>query len=92
MKITWSLRALAQLKEAHTYIAKENSTSAREFLDTTENVCRLLSIFPYMGIETDEQGVIVFPLVRYRYLIFYMVLPEEIRIIRIRHASQKIVS
>jgi plasmid stabilization system protein ParE len=43
-----------------------------------------------MGVRTDEPGVIMFPLVRYRYLIFYKIVDgEEIRIIRVRHASRK---
>jgi plasmid stabilization system protein ParE len=45
--------------------------------------------YPGMGAVTDEPGVIMFPLVRYRYLIFYKVLSDEVRIIRVRHASRK---
>ena len=42
-----------------------------------------------MGVATVEPGVVMFPLVRYRYLVFYKVLGHEVRIIRIRHTSRK---
>jgi toxin ParE1/3/4 len=88
MKVTWGRRALLQLRDAYAYIAQDDKQAARKFLVTIENLCRLLSIFPKMGVETDELGVVVFPLVRYHHLIFYTILDDEIRIIRIRHASQ----
>ena len=38
----------------------------------------------------DEPGVAMFPLVRYRHLIYYKVLDsEEVRIIRVHHGSRK---
>ena len=90
MKARWSVRALAQLQEAHNYIAHDNVTAAREFVASAIALAELLGAHPGIGIETDEPGVIIFPLVRYRYLIFYKILrKKEVRIIRLRHASRK---
>ena len=72
------------------WIEKDNPVAAKEFVEAAEALADLLGEFPGMGVRTDEQGVIMFPLVRYRYLIFYKVLRgKEVRIIRVRHASRK---
>ena len=89
MKVSWSPRALAQLRAAHTYIAQNNPGAADEFVEAADALAGLLGEYPGMGVVTDEPGVIMFPLVRYRYLIFYKVLSDEVRIIRVRHASRK---
>lgn len=90
MKVTWSLRALVQFQKAHAYIAQNNVSAAVAFLDATENLAKLLAVNPSIGLATDESGVIVFPLVRYQYLLFYKITArKEIRIIRLRHTSRK---
>jgi plasmid stabilization system protein ParE len=90
VRVRWSRRALAQLRKAHDYIKGENPQAASEFIDAANSLAGLLGEYPGMGVRTDEPGVIMFPLVRYRYLIFYKMLNgEEIRIIRVRHASRR---
>ncbi len=90
MRVRWSARALVQLREAHAYIAKDNASAALGFVDAAAALVELLEENPGMGIKTDEPDVIMFPLIRYRYLIFYKILHgEEVRIIRIRHAARK---
>ncbi len=59
-------------------------------MDAITALVDLLGEFPGMGVRTDEPGVAMFPLVRYRYLIYYKVLEgREVRIIRVRHAFRK---
>jgi toxin ParE1/3/4 len=90
MKVSWSRTALAQLRAAHAYIAQDNPRAANEFVQAATALSGLLGEYPGMGVATDEPGIIMFPLVRYRYLIFYKVLPhQEVRIVRVRHASRK---
>ncbi len=90
MRVRWSPRALAQLRAAHAYIEQDNPRAAREFVEAANALAELLGQYPDMGVQTNGPGVIMFPLVRYRYLIFYRVLRgEEVRIIRMRHASRK---
>jgi plasmid stabilization system protein ParE len=90
VKVSWSKRALSQLRAAKAYIEKENPRAASEFVEATENLADLLGRYPGMGVQTSEPGVVMFPLVRYRYLVFYKTLRDgEVRIIRIRHASRK---
>jgi plasmid stabilization system protein ParE len=83
-------RALSQLRAAHDCIKNENPRATHEFVEATNSLAELLGKYPGMGVRTDEPGVIMFPLVRYRYLIFCKILDAgEIRIIWIRHASRK---
>jgi toxin ParE1/3/4 len=89
MNVRWSKRALAQLRAAHVYIAQDNPLAAHEFVEAARTLAQLLGEYPGMGVTTAEPGVVMFPLVRYRYLDFYKVLGHEVRIIRVRHASRK---
>ena len=89
MKVAWSLAALAQLRAAHRYLSKENPRAASEFLAALEALEENLSHFPKMGVRTKQPGVMAFPLVRYRYRLFYKIERDEIRIIRIRHTSRR---
>ena len=90
MNVTWSPRALAQLRDSHAYIRNDNLPAARAFLEAVVSLVQRLAEYPGMGLATDEKGIIVFPLVRYRYLVFYTILSaDEIRIVRIRHMSRK---
>ena len=90
MRARWSPRALTQLREAREYIAKEDKRAARMFVESIILLAQRLAEYPGMGLPTDEEDVIVFPLVRYRYLVFYRILSDaEIRIVRIRHTSQE---
>jgi plasmid stabilization system protein ParE len=90
MRVRWNKRALLQLRAAHDYIKGENPHAASEFVGAANSLADLFGEYPGMGVRTDEPSVIMFPLVRYRYLIFYKIVNgEEIRIIRLRHASRK---
>jgi plasmid stabilization system protein ParE len=63
-----------RLQSAHSWIAKENPAAAEEFSRLPQLLVDLLGSFPGMGTQTDQPGVSMFTLVRYRYLIYYKVL------------------
>jgi plasmid stabilization system protein ParE len=88
MNVRWSARALAQLSAAHAYLRQENPPAARNFLESVGKIIGLMREFPGIGVETDEPGIRMFPLVQFRYLIFYQIRGEELRILRVRHASR----
>jgi plasmid stabilization system protein ParE len=90
MRVRWNKRALTQLRAAHGWIKKDNPIAAQEFVEAVTALVDLLGEYPGMGVRSDEPGVAMFPLVRYRYLIYYKVLAGgEVRIIRIRHVSRR---
>jgi plasmid stabilization system protein ParE len=90
MSVGWTKRALKQLWAAYDWIEKENPAAAYEFLEAVTALVDLLDKYPGMGVKTRQPGVSMLTLVRYRYLIFYKVVRrDEVRIIRIWHASRK---
>lgn len=90
MRVRWGARALMQLRTAHAYLQSENPPAARAFLEAVERLVSLLGQFPRIGVQTDAKDVFVFPLVRFRYLIFYRVYrDEEVHILRIRHGARR---
>jgi plasmid stabilization system protein ParE len=90
MKVLRSVRALEQLRVAHSHILQDNAAAARRFLDQAEKTSRLLADFPRIGVQTDMKAVFMFPLVRYRYMIVYRIhRDQEIQILRIRHGARR---
>ena len=55
-----------------------------------EELSALLAEFPLMGHRTDEGEVRVLSVVRYPFLIFYVIddMTDEIVILHVRHAAQ----
>lgn len=91
MKVRYSPRALAQLEEIHKYIAEYNPRAAAAVVARIQDLCEKLGEFPGMGAATDHPGVRMVPVVRYPYLIFYVVVAQssEVRILRIRHGRRR---
>ena len=91
MKVRYSRRALAQLEQVHSYIFEHNPSAARRVVERIEDLCEKLGEFPGMGHTTDHPDIRVLPVVRYPYLIFYMIVPDEdsVRILRIRHGRRR---
>lgn len=86
----WGNGALRQLRDAHAYLLRENPSAAGGFLDKVERIVRLIEEFPRVGVQTDKAGVFMFPLVRYRYLLFYRVRDDEVvHILRLRHGARR---
>jgi toxin ParE1/3/4 len=91
MRVRYSPLALLQLEEIHHYIAQHNPPAARAVVARIQDLCEKLGEFPGVGSKTDQPGVRVLPVVRYPYLIFYLLIPatDEVRILRIRHGRRK---
>ena len=91
MKVTFSPRALAALSEIHAYNAEDSPRAAGEVVAFIESLCLKLGDYPRIGRPTDLKDVRVVPVVRYPYLVFYIILgaSDEIRILRIRHGARK---
>ena len=91
MRVRYSPQALLQLEEIYSYIAQHNPRAAKAVVARIEELCEKLGEFPGMGSTTDHPGVRMLPVVRYPYVIFYLLIPEEdeVRILRIRHGRRK---
>jgi toxin ParE1/3/4 len=91
MKVRYSRRALTQLDQIFSYIAKDNPAAAAAVVDRIEALVGVLGRYPTMGRPTDQEGVRVMGVRRYPYVIFYRILPDrdEVRILGVRHTARR---
>lgn len=91
MKVSYSPRAIKQLDEIVSYIARDDELAAAAVLDRIEKLTALLGKFPAMGRPTDAGDVRIMSVPRYPYVLFYKVLQDkdEVRILRVRHTARR---
>ena len=66
MKVRYSRRALTQLDQIFSYIAKDNPAAASAVVDRIEALAVLLGRYPTIGRPTDKEDVRVMGVRRYR--------------------------
>jgi addiction module RelE/StbE family toxin len=90
VKIRYSTRALAQLDEIYSYIAEHDRSASRRVQARIKRSIDRLADFPHSGRETSISGVRLLSVIKYPYLIFYMVdaTAGEVHILRIRHGAR----
>jgi toxin ParE1/3/4 len=81
-------RARADLVEIWDYIADDSETQADLFIDTVDRKLRLLAAKPHLGRSRPElaENMRSFPLGRY--VIFYVVMPDGIQVVRVLHGAR----
>lgn len=89
MRVRFSRRAIDDLEDIFTYIAKDNSHAAATVIARIERLAATLGSSPNIGRPTDMQGVRMLSIVRYPYLVFYEILADEVVIRHVRHGARK---
>jgi toxin ParE1/3/4 len=91
MSFSFSPKALRNIDEIHTYVARENPAAARKILDRIHTIAAYLGDFPLSGRPTGLREIRVCPVHPYPYLIFFRPVPgkKEVRILRVRHAARR---
>ena len=91
MRVRWSESSLSDIDGIFAYIHERNRTAAAAVVERIKAVATLLQDFPEAGHLTDEPSVRMFPTVRYPYLVFYTINPDdaEIVILHVRHGAQE---
>ncbi len=80
------------LLEIATFIARDNPARARSFVTELETVCSNLVAHPEIGMLRPELHGRLRMLPHGRYLIFYQMLQDTVRIERILHGARNISS
>ena len=83
--------AEADLREIARFIAADNPERARTFVGEIMSRCQLLAASPKIGRESDKEfgeGVRRFPLGRY--IVFYRIVPDGIKVIRVLHSARNV--
>lgn len=92
MKILYTHRAINDLKRLHDFIAQENPKIASEVSGQIVHAVKRLSDFPLFGrkVQTNSNGSIgsIRELIAGKYSIRYLILSEEIHILRIWHGKE----
>jgi toxin ParE1/3/4 len=90
MRVEYSKRAIADLRQIATYFARSGAPGVGERIAARikEVVARIAEL-PLSGRPIlQRSGVRIVLLVDYRYKIFYRVMGDTIRILHIRHTSR----
>ena len=87
MRLRYSRRALAQIDEVISYIARDDPRAAAAFGERVHALAQLLTRYPSIGRPADLDEIRTVSLRPYPYRLFYKVLAEtdEVRILRVRH-------
>jgi len=90
VKVVFSPTAQADLTDIAIYIAQDNPRRALTFVDELEAKCDALGISPGIGTARPELGEGICMLPCGRYLIFYRLVSQVLRVERIMHGARDI--
>ena len=89
MTVIWTEKAYNDLDQIVDYLANLSPKAAETAIDRIQRAVSLLGEFPNMGTRVDETGLRKLVISETPYVIFYRVLPEQINIRGVFHASQR---
>jgi toxin ParE1/3/4 len=89
MKVRFTRTAQRDLAQIYAFISEDSPTIASRFVARLMERAREIGDHPFAGRATDEPNVRVIVAPRLRYLIFYMVVADEVLVTHIRHASRR---
>ena len=89
MRLAWSDRALARVRETARYIAADDPAAARRWAEGLFDAVGRLADYPQSGrLAPELEGRGVRELVYGAYRVFYRVDANAVLILTVRHASQ----
>lgn len=87
MRVAWVRSALREVAHIHDYLSDFNPEAARRVAQALVDAADSLSSLPYRGRPVD--GGMRELLTVYPYIIRYELLPDLVRILRVRHGMQR---
>lgn len=92
MRIVWSPLALDRVEEIAGYIARENASSARHWVDSIFAKVQRLRRFPQSGRAVPEiQRLSIRELIHGDYRVIYRIERTRIAVLTVRHGKQKLL-
>ena len=89
MKIRYSARALADVRQIHGFLFDRSPIGARHVLEKIKAAIDLLGEMPLSGRSTDIHSVRTARVMRYPYRIFYRIEGGTVQIVHIRHTARR---
>lgn len=91
MRIVWSPLALDRVCEIAGYIARENVSAAKGWVDSVFAKVKKLERFPNSGRTVPEiQRLSIREIIYGNYRIIYRIKPGQIAILTVRHGKQEL--
>jgi plasmid stabilization system protein ParE len=89
MRVRFTPEARGNLNDILRYIDERNPNGARNVKLALRQTVRVIAQFPLSGRQAGIEDVRVLKTGGYPYLIYWIVEPDEARIVHIRHAHRK---
>jgi addiction module RelE/StbE family toxin len=90
MKVRWLKQGNASLALVEHYIAAENPAAGGRIIDQIEASVQRLAQFPLLGRTGVVPGTRELVIPGTEYLVVYLILEKEVRILRVFHCKQLI--
>jgi len=95
MVTVWSKRAIAELRKAYLYIQMDSVQNAEivrdDIVDQTIDLCNYPTKFPPDKFKKNNDGTWR-AFEKHHFRVSYRIMPNEIRIVRLRHTSRSPIS
>ena len=88
VRATFAPRARNDIADIHLWLSERSPTGAVAVISAIRSTAELIGEYPHIGRATDIEGVKSLPVVRYPYLVYYTLEPDEIVIVHIRHGAR----
>ncbi len=89
MRLQYRAQALADIDVIQRYLEERSPGGARNVLRAIYASIQLIAEHPQSYQRTDDPGIRVHVVQRYRYKIFYSVAGDVVEIIHVRHTSRR---
>jgi plasmid stabilization system protein ParE len=88
MRLTWSPRARGDIDAIHDWVRQHSETGATCVVAEIRKTAELIARHPGIGRSTDRPPIRVLHVVRFPYLIYFMVVTDEVVILHVRHGAR----
>ena len=89
MRVRWVRAALADLHQAHAYIAADNPAAARRLVLRVQETVARLSSLPNLGRPGRVDGTRELTIANTRFFVVYRTAQSDVDILRILHTARR---
>jgi plasmid stabilization system protein ParE len=89
MKVRFTPRARGDIEQIYRYADQQSNVGARNLPRAIYVAVRFIAEYPKASLKTNNPGVRVRIVRRYRYKLYYSIDGETIEILHVRHTSRR---
>lgn len=88
LTVTFAPQARSDIGQIHEWLAERSANAATGVITSIRETSQLIGEYPMIGRVTEFAGVRVLPVIRYPYLVYYLVEAHEVVIVHVRHGAR----